>query len=137
MFQLTILAIKTGIATWLWMPLNFLFLILDGLVYTLVAMAYKVFQIMAQLNLNTLASLFVSLTDRVRAVIAVLILFIVGYSLITYLINPDKAADKGKAGGVSLIKNIAKAKLKEKEDVEKKKTELSEVEEGLEILYHM
>ena len=37
----------------------------------------------------------------------------------------------------TLIKNIAKAKLKEKEDVEKKKTELSEVEEGLEILYHM
>ena len=37
----------------------------------------------------------------------------------------------------ALIKNIAKAKLKEKEDVEKKKTELSEVEEGLEILYHM
>ena len=37
----------------------------------------------------------------------------------------------------TLIKNIAKAKLKEKQDVEKKKTELSEVEEGLEILYHM
>ena len=29
---------------------------------------------------------------------------------------------------------MAKAKLKEKEDVEKKKTELDEVEEGLEIL---
>ena len=37
----------------------------------------------------------------------------------------------------TLIRNIAKAKLKEKEDVEKKKVELSEVEEGLEILYHI
>lgn len=37
----------------------------------------------------------------------------------------------------TLIRNIAKAKLKEKEDVEKKKTELNEVEEGLEILYHI
>lgn len=37
----------------------------------------------------------------------------------------------------TLIKNIAKAKLKEKEDVEKKKTELSEVEEGLELLYNL
>ena len=37
----------------------------------------------------------------------------------------------------TLIKSIAKAKLKEKEDVEKKKTELNEVEEGLEILYHI
>lgn len=37
----------------------------------------------------------------------------------------------------TLIRNIAKAKLKEKQDVEKKRTELNEVEEGLDLLYHM
>ena len=102
---------KLGIVTWLWSPLNFLFLIMDGIVYTLVALSYRVFQMMAQLNFNTLGSLFTSLTDRVRAIIAVLILFIIAYSLIMYLVNPDKAADKNTAGGIALIKNIAIASL--------------------------
>ena len=110
MINLTGLILKvagSNVISWLLLPINFLFLILDGIVYTLVAMAYKVFQMMAQLNFNTLGSLFTSLTDRVRAIIAVLILFIIGYSLIVYLVNPDKAADKNKAGGLALIKNIA------------------------------
>ena len=37
----------------------------------------------------------------------------------------------------TFIKNVAKAKLKEKQDVEKKKTEISEVEEALELLYNL
>ena len=39
--------------------------------------------------------------------------------------------------GMTLKEIKTAAKLKEKEDVEKKKVELSEVEEGLEILYHI
>lgn len=93
--------------SWVLLPLVFLLLFMDGLVYTLVAVAYKVFQLMSQLNFNTLGSLFSALTTRVRAIIAVLILFIIGYSLIQYLVNPDKAQDKNKAGGVAILKNIA------------------------------
>lgn len=37
----------------------------------------------------------------------------------------------------TFIKNVAKAKLKEKQDIEKKKVEVSEVEEALELLYNL
>ncbi len=105
-----LLLLKGFQASWLLIPLTFLLLFMDGIVYTLVAVAYKVFQLMSQLNVNTIGSLFISLTKRINAIIAVLILFIIGYSLIEYLINPDKALDKSK-GGVAMLKNIAIAAL--------------------------
>ena len=106
-----LLLMKTGIVTWLWLPINCLLLFIDGVIYTLVALSYKLFQLMAQLNFNALSSWMTALVDRVNAVIAVLVLFILGYSLIQYLINPDKANDKSKSGGVAMIKNIAIASI--------------------------
>ena len=37
----------------------------------------------------------------------------------------------------NLIKKMAKAKIKNKQDIEKSKSELSEVETGLEIIYNL
>ncbi len=102
-----LLLLKTGYWTWLWLPINCLLLFIDGVVYTCVGLSYRLFQLMAQLNFNALSSWMTALIDRINAIIAVLILFILGYSLIQYLINPDKANDKSKAGGIAVIKNIA------------------------------
>lgn len=91
---------------WIFRPLFSLFLYIDGVVYSLVAYSYKVFMLMAQLNFNVVYAWISPLIDRINAIIMVLIMFKLGYSLIQYMINPDKLSDKT-IGGAALLKNIA------------------------------
>lgn len=95
-----------NIVSWLLTPINFIFLSFDGIVYSLVAYSYKLFELMVQLNFNTLYYWFYPIISRITALITVLIIFVIGYNLVLYLINPEKAADKT-TGGVAMIKNIA------------------------------
>ena len=62
--------------------------------------------LMAQLNFNVVYAWVAPLIDRIKAIIMVLIMFKLGYSLIQYMINPDKLSDNS-IGGAALIKNIA------------------------------
>lgn len=96
----------SSLATWIFLPLNAIFLTLDGIVYSLVAYSYKIFMLIAQLNYNVLYAWISPLLDRVKAIILVFIMFKVGYALIQYMINPDSLDDTAK-GGPALIKNIA------------------------------
>ncbi len=91
---------------WIFKPLFSLLLYLDGVVYSLVAYSYKVFMLMAQLNFNVVYAWISPLIDRINAIIMVLIMFKLGYSLIQYMIDPEKIANKT-TGGAALIKNIA------------------------------
>ena len=91
---------------WIFKPLFSLLLYIDGVVYSLVAYSYKVFMLMAQLNFNVVYAWVAPLIDRIKAIIMVLIMFKLGYSLIQYMINPDKLSDNS-IGGAALIKNIA------------------------------
>ncbi len=91
---------------WIFKPLFSLLLYIDGVAYSLVAYSYKVFMLMAQLNFNVVYAWVAPLIDRIKAIIMVLIMFKLGYSLIQYMINPDKLSNET-AGGVALIKNIA------------------------------
>lgn len=95
----------SSLATWVFLPLNAIFLVLDGIAYSLLAYTYKVFMLIAQLNYNVLYAWMAPLIDRVKALILVLIMFKVGYALIQYMINPDQLDDSTK-GGPALIKNI-------------------------------
>lgn len=97
--------ISVGVS-WIFKPLFSLFLYIDGVVYSLVAYSYKVFMLMAQLNFNVVYAWIAPLIDRINAIIMVLIMFKLGYSLIQYMINPDKLSDKN-IGGAAMIKNIA------------------------------
>lgn len=103
---ITSLVSVSSIATWIFLPLNAIFLTLDGIIYSLVAYSYKLFLLMAQMNFNVIYAWVGPLIDRVKALILVLILFKLGMSLIQYMINPDKVDDKS-VGGAALIKNIA------------------------------
>lgn len=96
----------SSVATWIFLPLNAIFLTLDGIVYSLVAYSFKIFMLIAQLNYNVLYAWISPLLDRIKAVILVFIMFKVGYALIQYMINPDSLDDTAK-GGPALIKNIA------------------------------
>lgn len=91
---------------WIFRPFFSLLLYIDGVVYSLVAYSYKVFMLMAQLNFNVIYAWVAPLIDRIKAIIMVLIMFKLGYSLIQYMINPDRLSDKT-IGGAALIKNIA------------------------------
>lgn len=99
-----------SLATWLFLPLWFIFLSFDGIVYSLVAYSYKLFELMTQLNFNTLYMWFSPIISRISAIITVLIIFVIGSNLIQYLVNPDKANDNTK-GGVAMLKNIAIASV--------------------------
>ena len=88
------------------LPFMLVFLLLDGIVYTLVAYSYKLFELMSRLNFASLKAWVGPVMDRVQALIIVIIFFMLGYALINYLVNPDKINDK-KVGGAAMIKNIA------------------------------
>ena len=67
---------------WIFKPLFSLLLYIDGVAYSLVAYSYKVFMLMAQLNFNVVYAWVAPLIDRIKAIIMVLIMFKLGYSLI-------------------------------------------------------
>ena len=92
-------------ASWLLQPIYSLLLTIDGIIYSLVSYAYKIFMLMTQLNYNVLYTILAPLIDRVKAVIMVFILFKVGVAFLQYLVEPDKFDEKTK-GGPALLINI-------------------------------
>lgn len=92
-------------ASWIVRPFYSLSLLLDGIVYTVVAYAYKIFLIMSQIKFSALFEIMEPLVNRVEAVIMVLVMFKLGKSLIEYMIDPAKATSD-KTGGAALVKNL-------------------------------
>lgn len=85
---------------------NLLFLVVDGIIYSVLAYAYKLFEIMARLNFMSIKTWFDPILENIKQLTIVVVMFAIGYALINYLINPDKI-NNGKIGGMALIKNIA------------------------------
>ena len=92
-------------ASWITRPFTTLSLLLDGIVYTVVAYVYKIFILMAQIKFSEIYNILKPLIDRVKALIMVLVMFKLGKSLIEYMIDPAKATDN-KVGGAALVKNL-------------------------------
>lgn len=93
-------------ASWITRPFTTLSLLLDGIVYTVVAYVYKIFILMAQIKFTEIYSILEPLIDRVKALIMVLVMFKLGKSLIEYMIDPAKVSNEN-VGGAALVKNIA------------------------------
>lgn len=85
--------------------LKAIFLFFDAAVYSLVAYAYDLFILVAQLNFNVISVWFEPIVDRLETLILVLILFKLGISFISYMLKPELFQDKSK-GGTALLKNI-------------------------------
>ena len=92
-------------ASWITRPFTTLSLLLDGIVYTVVAYVYKIFILMAQIKFSEIYKILEPLIDRVKALIMVLVMFKLGKSLIEYMIDPAKATNKN-VGGAALVKNL-------------------------------
>lgn len=83
-------------AGWLLSPLRMASLFLEGIVYELVAYAYKLFTLMTRLNFNSIEAIMGPLISRMEAIIMVLIVFKLGTELISMLLNPESSLKKGK-----------------------------------------
>lgn len=86
---------------WIKEPFMHLFLMIDGLIYRLISYSFKIFLMMCNINLDSLAGIVSGLVDRLKAVVMVYVLFKVGIALINALIDPNKAKD-----GTKIVKNI-------------------------------
>ncbi|NLC48134.1 MAG: hypothetical protein GX758_02070 [Tenericutes bacterium] len=102
---ITSLILVSSVVSWLLAPFMFIFLALDGIVYSLVAYSYNLFMLMSQLNFDVIYSWVGPLVDRVKAIIIVVIMFKLGISFIQYLVNPEKLEDKS-IGGPKLVTNL-------------------------------
>lgn len=82
-------------ASWVTGPLMGIVLKIDGWIYELVSKSFNLFMLMCSVNFNSISGLIAPLLDRIQAVILVFVAFKLGTSLITYLLNPEKAAQEG------------------------------------------
>ena len=98
---MSILSIVTSLitlganASWITGPLMGIVLKIDGWIYELVSLSFNLFLLMCSVNFNSISGLIAPLLDRIQAVILVFVVFKLGVSLITYLLNPEKAAQEG------------------------------------------
>lgn len=81
-----------------------LLLILDGIVYNLVNYFYEIFLFLAKINIFSNTD-YEEIVQSIYIVLGVIMLFILAYSLLKAIINPDSFA-KGESSFPNLVKNI-------------------------------
>ncbi len=81
-----------------------IFLFLDGIVYTLIRNVYEIFVALAKINIFNETG-YLEIVQKVYIVLGVVMLFILAYSLLKAVINPDDFA-KGKDSFPKLIMNV-------------------------------
>lgn len=95
---------NTGFGQFLQSILSYVCLLIDSVVYFLVKVAYKLFLALAQFELFN-DSTFEYLINRTYIIIGVISSFIVAYSLLNAIINPDNASKENKSV-TKIVKNI-------------------------------
>ena len=80
------------------------FAMIDRMVYSLISIFYNTIVDLANVQILKTSEV-AELTGRIYALIGVFMIFKVSFSLITYLVDPDKIMDKSQGTG-TLIKNI-------------------------------
>ena len=81
-----------------------LLLILDGIVYNLVNYFYEIFLFLAKINIFSNND-YEEIVQSIYIVLGVIMLFILAYSLLKAIINPDSFA-KGESSFPNLVKNV-------------------------------
>ncbi|MEG1648005.1 MAG: hypothetical protein RR325_04505 [Bacilli bacterium] len=80
------------------------FLFLDAVVYNFITYFYEIFNFLARLNLFNDED-YMAIVQRIYVILGVVMLFVLAYSLLKAIINPDDFA-KGEASFPNLIKNV-------------------------------
>ena len=95
---------NAGIGQFLLAVLSFICLAIDSVVYFAITVAYKLFLALAQFEIFNNEA-FDYLINRTYIIIGVVSLFVVAYSLLNSIINPDNAG-KGNKSFAKIVKNI-------------------------------
>ncbi len=95
---------NAGIGQFLLAILSFICLAIDSVVYFAITVAYKLFLALAQFEIFNNEA-FDFLINRTYIVIGVVSLFVVAYSLLNSIINPDNAS-KGNKSFAKIVKNV-------------------------------
>ncbi len=110
-----ILGAKDWIGNFAMDTLNRIFInILDNMVYMLIGFAYKVYLMIASIDLfnnyNTgtenVHEIYTELTSRIYSVLAIVVMFVLAYQIIIFIIDPDKGMKQSKQLIVNLVKAI-------------------------------
>ena len=80
------------------------FAMLDRMVYSLIAIFYNTISDLASAQIVN-STVITTITSRIYALLSVFMIFKISFSLISYIVDPNKISDKAKGGG-SLIKHI-------------------------------
>lgn len=95
---------NAGIGQFLLAVLSFICLAIDSVVYFAITVAYKLFLALAQFEIFNNEA-FDYLINRTYIIIGVVSLFVVAYSLLSSIINPDNAG-KGNKSFAKIVKNV-------------------------------
>ena len=80
-------------------------LFLDGLIYSLISWVYQIILVICQVDILDNSYEIDALINRIYVIIGVVVLFLVAYSLLKSMVNPDDVL-KNKKGPVNIIKDI-------------------------------
>lgn len=80
-------------------------LFLDGIIYSLISWVYQIILVICQIDILDNSYEIDALVNRIYVIIGVIVLFLVAYSLLKSMVNPDDAL-KNKKGPVNIIKDI-------------------------------
>ncbi|MBE6140036.1 MAG: hypothetical protein E7172_00625 [Firmicutes bacterium] len=94
----------TMIGEYLLTFVNFIFLFIDGIIYAVIEWLYSIFRILAHINLFSEEG-FGDIVNRIYIVLGVFMLFVLAYSLLKAIINPDQFGS-GDNSMPNLIKNV-------------------------------
>ena len=81
-----------------------LLLTLDGIIYNFISWFYEIFMFLAKLNLFSNED-YESIVRRIYIILGIIMLFVLSYSLLKAIINPDEYA-KGEKSFVNIVKNV-------------------------------
>lgn len=95
---------NSGFGQFLQAVLSYVCLAIDSIVYFVVTIAYKIFLALSQFELFNDGA-FEYLINRAYIIIGVISLFLVAYSLLNAIINPENSA-KGKNSVSKIVKNV-------------------------------
>lgn len=80
-------------------------LFLDSLIYSLINWVYQIILILCQVDILNNTFEVQGLINRLYVIIGVVVLFVVAYSLLRSMVNPDDAI-KGKKSPVTIIRDV-------------------------------
>ena len=83
----------------------YILLWLNAVIYSFISFVYQIFLVLAQGESILDDRVINGLTSRIYVIIGVIILFLVAYSLLKSMVNPDEAL-KGKKSAVTIVRDV-------------------------------